>query len=178
MLFFLLVLWPIIFMAGSLHAVMVSNSIPSGATHVPTFYSPKTDAEMAVFRIIFPIFGAVFGGLHCLGWTFTFPTGAEQIIWKLGSITIAIIPLLYFLIAFFSTFNTGDGWSATWKLRPIKAVLRGFALVVAMFSIALASVYLFARMTLLIEALVLLRKQPKTVLLVVDWTKFVPHLKF
>ena len=177
-LLFLLVLSPIIFIAGSLYDVMASNSIPSGATHVPTFYSPRTSSEVVIFRIIFPIFGAVFGGLHCLGWAFTFPTKAEQKIWKLASITITIIPVLYFLTAYFSTLTTADGLSGTWKLRPFKKLLRGVAGIVAIFSVAVSWVYMLARITLLVEAVILLRKQPTTVFSVVDWTKFTPHIKF
>lgn len=158
---------------------MVSNSIPSGATHVPSFYSPRSDSELEIFRIIFPILGAVFGGLHCLGWTFIFPTRAEQIIWRLGSIAMTIIPLLYYLTALFSRFTSGNGGSATWtQLRVIKLLLRVVAVVFASISIALTPVYMLLRLTLLIEAIVLLRKQPASVFLVVDWTKFVPHLKF
>jgi hypothetical protein len=41
---------------------------------------------------------------------------------------------------------------------------------------ALSVVYLIARITLLVEAMVLLRKQPATAFLAVDWTKF--HNKF
>jgi hypothetical protein len=96
-LFFLLVMLPIISIALSLYGVMAAGSIHSGATHVPTFYSPEPDSEVVVFRIIFPILGALFGGIHCLGWTLKFPTEIEKTIWKFSSITITIIPVLYFL---------------------------------------------------------------------------------
>ena len=175
-LFFVLVCRPVIFVAGSLYGVMVSRPIPSGATHVPTFYSPKSGSDLEIFRIIFPIFGAVFGGLHCLGWTLKFPTRSEQFIWKVGSTTIAVLPLLYYLTAVFSKYTNAGGLSGTWRLPVIKTVLRAVAVVVAIISIALSVVYMLARIILLIEAVVLLRKQPTSVFLVVDWTKFVPHI--
>jgi hypothetical protein len=67
--------------------------------------------------------------------------------------------------------------SGIWKLRPINTVLQAVARLVAVTSVALSWVYLFARITLLIEAVVLLRKQPPTVFLAVDWTKLV-HFNF
>jgi hypothetical protein len=121
-LFFLLVMLPIISIALSLYGVMASHSIPTGATHVPTFYSPVLDSEVLIFRIIFPILGAVFGGLHCIGWTLTFPTEAEKKIWELGSMTITIIPVLYFLITFSSRLSAP--LPATWNLRPVRIVIR------------------------------------------------------
>lgn len=142
---------------------------------MPSFYSPKSDSELDIFRIIFPILGAVFGGLHCLGWNFIFPTRAEQTIWRLGSITITVIPLLYYLTALFSRFTSGNGGTATWtQLRVVKKLLQVVAATFASISIAFSPVYLIVRLILFIEAIVLLRKQPSSVFLVVDWTKFVP----
>lgn len=178
MLFFLLVPLPIMSIALSLYGVMASNTIPFDATHVPNFYSPEPDSEVVVFRIIFPLLGTVFGGIHCLGWILTFPTEAEKKIWKLGSITIAIIPVLYFLITYSSKLTTGPGNGTSWKLHPIvKIVLQVIGGIVAILSIALSWVYLAARLALIVEAIVLLRKQPPTAFLEVDWTRYVPHIK-
>jgi hypothetical protein len=175
-LFFLLVLLPIIFITRSLYGVMASHTIPSGATHVPTFYSPAHDSGVSIFQIIYPIFGAVFGGLHCIGWTLTFPTEAEKKIWELGSMTITVFPVLYWLVPLSRRLSAP--LPATWDLRPIRIVIRGIAGLVVITSIALCWVYLLARISLLIEALELLRKQPASAFLNVDWTFLPPHIKF
>ena len=177
-LFFLLVMLPIISIALSLYGVMAAGFIPSGATHVPTFYSPEPDSEVVVFRVIFPILGALFGGIHCLGWTLTFPTETEKKIWEISSLTITIIPVLYFLITFSSKLPTGDGLSGIWKSQTVKTVLRAIGGLVAIISVALSWVYLAARIILLVEAIELMRKQPPSAFLEVDWTRFVPHIKF
>jgi hypothetical protein len=39
-----------------------------------------------------------------------------------------------------------------------------------------ASVYVLARLVLLVEAFALLRRQPADVFQTVDWTKFLPHV--
>lgn len=170
--FFLLVLWPIIHFLGSVYAVMASNSIPPGAKHVPAFYSPRFNSEIEVFRAIFPIFGVVFGGLHCLGWTFVYPTEIEKRFWQLGSITITSIPGLYFLAAYLG------GLSGKKELGPMKAIPWVVGVLVAIFALPISGLYLPARIILLCDAVILLRKQPTTVFLQVDWTKSIPHLNF
>lgn len=35
-----------------------------------------------------------FGGIHCLGWNFAFPSRVEAMIWKIASITSAVIPIM------------------------------------------------------------------------------------
>jgi hypothetical protein len=36
--------------------------------------------------------GTIFGGIHCCGWTFPFPTFAEQLLWKIASAGTTIAP--------------------------------------------------------------------------------------
>lgn len=177
MLFFLLIPCPIIFIARSIYRVMASNSIPPGVTHVPAFYSPRTDSEVMIFRIVFPIFGIVFGGLHCLSWTFTFPTEIEQKIWKFGSTMVTIIPLLYFLVAALTSLgDSRPGLSRTLKSGPMNTVIQVVTGLVAFIAIAVSWVYLAARIALLLDAVILLRRPPPSVFLEVDWTKYVPHI--
>jgi hypothetical protein len=90
--------------------------------------------------------------------------------------TITIIPVLYFLITYSSKLTTGNGTS--WKSHPtVKIVFQIIGGIVAVLSIALSWVYLADRLALLVEAIGLLRNQPTTVFLEVDWTRFVPHIK-
>jgi len=159
-----------LFIARSLYTVMVTNTIASSATHVPAFYSPKSDSELAVFRIIFPIFGAVFGGLHCLGWSFMFPTQAEQKLWQVASLTITIIPVYYGL---FSLTNNPRSAKILGHTNLMKKAIVGL---LATLLAPLACVYVLARLALFVEALVLLRNQPSTAFLVVDWTKYLPNI--
>jgi hypothetical protein len=38
---------------------------------------------------------AVFGGIHCIAWSFDFPSHNEQLLWRISSITITGIPLAF-----------------------------------------------------------------------------------
>jgi hypothetical protein len=108
----------------------------------------------------------------------TFPSETENKIWKLGSMTITIIPVLYFIITYSSKLTMANGLQGTsWKSHPaVKIVLQVVGGVVAILSIALSWVYLAARIALLVEAVGSLRRQPTTVFLDVDWARFVPHI--
>lgn len=39
--------------------------------------------------------GAIFGGIHCLAWSFAFPTSYEVTLWKVASITTAALPIVF-----------------------------------------------------------------------------------
>ena len=122
-----------------------------------------------VFRIIFPIFGAVFGGLHCLGWSFVFPTQAEQKLWQIASLTITMIPVFY---GFFSLTNDPRNARGVHTNFMMKSIIGLLGILLA----ALSCVYVLARLVLLAEALVSLRNQPPTAFLSVDWTKYLPNV--
>ena len=34
-----------------------------------------------------------FGGIHCIAWSFAFPSSTEQLLWRISSIAITGIPL-------------------------------------------------------------------------------------
>ncbi|KAI9507951.1 hypothetical protein F5148DRAFT_42056 [Russula earlei] len=38
------------------------------------------------------------GGIHCIGWSFTFPSGIEQTFWRVALVSIFIIPILLWLL--------------------------------------------------------------------------------
>jgi hypothetical protein len=44
--------------------------------------------------VVFALFGVIFGGLHCVGWSFEFPTHTEQTLWRSTSLAITAIPLI------------------------------------------------------------------------------------
>jgi hypothetical protein len=187
-LFILLLLSPLVVLIGliglvfgALYDVMQTNAIASDATHVPAFYSPETNASLLSFFVIFPIFGLVFGGLHCLCWNFAYPSQAERAIWRAASLAITVpflasVLLIFSLTTIYLTIESlidvNDGIMG--KLTGIiMDTIRytGFVL-----GCLLAFIYVLARIILLVEALVLLRSQPADAFRDVDWTKILPHV--
>jgi len=87
----------------------VPPSFPADATHVPTFYVPDVPAVTFNFSIrpcklygsvwvsshlfLLLVFGTIFGGIHCAGWYFPFPTYAKQELWRVASVIVTISPI-------------------------------------------------------------------------------------
>jgi hypothetical protein len=166
---------------GALYDVMQTNAIASDATHVPAFYSPKTNAHFLSYLVIFPIFSLVFGGLHCLCWNFAYPSQAERTIWRVASLAITVpFPASVVLFVLFaiigsiigSLIDVNDGIMG--KVTGIITDIIVYTGVVL--GCLLAFVYVLARIILLVEALVLLRSQPADAFRDVDWTKILPHV--
>jgi len=112
--------------------------------------------------IVFAFFGVIFGGLHCIGWDFTYPTAFEQHLWRASSLAITVIP---FIVA------------------PIDYILENFDLDIKVIRLTLdlimtilLFVYVPARLSLIAQALALLRNQPQTAFIAVEWTKYIPHI--
>jgi hypothetical protein len=106
-----------------------------------------------------PIIAIGFGGVHCIGWNFHFPTEIEKILWRVSSAAVTTIPLV-----------TGIVWSISQSKK-----LDNKALLYPAFTLLV--VYVFARLSLLVQALVSLRFETNSsVYLVVDWSKYMPHI--
>ena len=48
------------------------------------------------------VVGIVFGGIHCAGWFFNFPSSDEAVLWRVSSTVVTgiafLLPLLYYFI--------------------------------------------------------------------------------
>ena len=45
------------------------------------------------------VVGLVFGGIHCIAWTFVFPSDIEQLLWRISALSVTCTPLLLFLLS-------------------------------------------------------------------------------
>jgi len=105
----------------------------------------------------------VFGGIHCIGWSFTFPSSIERILWRVASLSIIGVPILLFPAR-------GIG-------RAIDNFLNQFDdFYTRMILISLLLLYILGRLTLLVLPFLCLRSLPPTAFHVVRWTSFVPHV--
>jgi hypothetical protein len=130
------------------------------AIRVPTFYAPYKGHGFLRVRITAMIVAMLFGGIHCAGWNFPFPSHAELIIWRVSSLTIVIVPCTF--------------------VPPIVLVFMGkdatliqvYGLV-PFFGIA---AYVLARFALFVEALISLRHLPPGAYTEVKWTALLLHM--
>ena len=145
--------------------IVTSNTVEPGATHVPSFYAPETSSDKYSRMVVFAVFGVIFGGLHCIGWDFTYPTVFEKNLWRASSLAITAIPIIVAPIDFVLE---------NYKLNEeFKTVVR---LVLDLFMTILLFFYVPARLSLIAQAFALLRDQPSTAFIAVDWTKYIPHI--
>lgn len=106
--------------------------------------------------------GAVFGGIHCLGWNVLFQGRAEQILWRAASLTIVFVPVSIFLFCSCAIWLNGSndiGGATTFVT-----------------AIASCFMYIVARVTLIVLILMGFGSLPPGIYDTVAWTKFIPHL--
>lgn len=163
----ILILMPFIKISGifakAVAYVVGVDKILSPATHVPAFYCPSSSREYLLVFTIIPMFGAIFGGLHCLAWNFIFPSEVEMLVWRIASVAISFTPIFPLLFV---------------PLILIVMVLElesFFGLIFLMVGFLQLAFYVLARLTLLVEAIVLLRQQPASAFQAISWSTLIPH---
>ena len=132
----------------------------AGDMKSPTFYAEsETDEGAIAFVICMPVVGAVFGGIHCVGWFFNFPSSAEAMLWRVSSAVITVVAFLSPIIIYF--------------LAILSSVQKYFSVAVGAIIIL---VYVVSRLLLIVEAFISLRHLTLGMLALVKWTSFLPHI--
>jgi len=128
------------------------------------FGGPKERRGVFVFLITCLLFGAC----HLLGWNAYFPTLAEMVLWRTGSICCIALPLLFCSVPGVVYGGTGfDGGNMIQRLFTIFKVYAGFIMV---------CLYTLVRAFLFFEAFFSLRTVPAGVYRAVPWAQYMPHI--
>ncbi|KAF9065796.1 hypothetical protein BDP27DRAFT_1297995 [Rhodocollybia butyracea] len=126
-------------------------------TRVPTFYGGPPRhfyGKDSLYPMSLEMFlGAIFGAIHCVAWTFQFPTNVERILWQTTSLCMTLIPLVFMSVI----------------LVIILPICKWTNLVSFI-------AYIVARLTTFVLAFTLLRDLPLAALQEVQWTTFIPHV--
>jgi hypothetical protein len=133
----------------------------TGGMKVPTFYSSRSivdDKDVAAYVIMMSVVGTVFGGIHCIGWFFIFPSNNEAMLWRVSSAVLTGITFLFPLLAFLLAVL--PDWVGFYLPLPTIMLL----------------VYVVSRLLLLVEAFISLRHLTPGMLALVKWTSFIPHI--
>ena len=162
---FFTLLFLISFIFTAVFGIITSNTVIPNSLHVPSFYAPTTKSDKYSRMVVFAIFGVIFGGLHLIGWNFTYPSPFEQNLWRASSLAIAIIPLIVTPI---------DYLLENYKLD--KGFLKVVRFTLDLIMTILLFTYVPARLTLIGQAFALLRKQPQDAFVAIDWNQYIPHL--
>ena len=157
---------PGFFMAFRWASIVSVDDFNTGDMKVPTFYSTREDGRTDAFIIFMSIVGVVFGGIHCAGWFFNFPSSDEAMLWRVCSVVLTGIAFLLSLLIYLTDFlqENFDLYDNLWNYFFL-----------AFFTIILLA-YVASRLLLLVEAFISLRHLTLGMLALVKWTSFIPHI--
>jgi len=134
------------------------------ATFYPRLWSGEDEIEILALFLVAAIASA-FGGIHCIGWSFTFPSSTERMLWRVTSFSITSAPILV---------------TIAWRLFTLLSDRHWSVGIIDMFLLFLGGLQLFlyvlSRLVLLVLCFLCLRSLPPTAYYAVHWTSFIPHV--
>ena len=135
------------------------------APRVPTFWSGhSTYNQTNTAGVITLMVGIVFGAIHCIAWSFEFPSHTELVLWRISSVGIIATPV-YFLVGLWFALVYEDDlpiWVTEIVLLPIATFL--------------PLLYIVARAVTVVLAFMSMRALPPAAFETVHWTTFIPHI--
>ncbi|KAK0430523.1 hypothetical protein EV421DRAFT_1721499 [Armillaria borealis] len=148
-------------------------------------YSDMGDIWVCLVSIV--VVGSVFGAIHCAAWSFSFPSHAEKILWRFSSVAVLIGLLAPVCIGLSGIITRllakwmPDGPKLcvpqSWQEHPLwdtsKTVTDFKPLKFGALGLA---VYITARISLIILALIQLRSLPPLALNTIQWNTYIPHI--
>jgi len=129
---------------------------------VDTFYPAKWAASLIFPFFLMIVIMAGFGGIHCIGWSFTFPSSTERALWRVASLSITVVHVAFIAVVLLI------GKIDTFLFENCSAIT----------IILLLSLYLLSRLALLVLPFLCLRSLPPAAFHVVHWASFIPHVQF
>jgi hypothetical protein len=143
-------------------------------TSIPIFYSGDTERSDRFISYMTTLFiGIIFGGVHCIAWSFNFPSPLDHKLWRIASASMVIIPAFILITIGLSAicwaFRTkGRSWV---EYQP-GSVLGGLFIAFLPF---FGLVYVAARIITLYLALKTLISLPPSAYQTVPWTTLLLH---
>jgi hypothetical protein len=130
------------------------RTIP-GAQFVPAFYAGElTDEEKKYTGVAGLLIAIAFGAVHCIAWSYQFPSHLEQMLWRTSTVAIVCTPAAVFSVSMFLP-----------PPPPLMALL-----------LICCAVYVISRVVLLVLAFMSLRSLPSGAYQAVNWTAYLPHM--
>jgi hypothetical protein len=148
---------------------------------VPTFYSGKINKRQDLFPSMYvpSAVGIVFGAIHFIAWSYSFPSHTEQLLWRISSVAMVGVPV-WILVGTGSLilFVWLDGREDEPSILKIYSGLVNIVLFFLIFVVFILCrlLYVFARVTTFILAFKTLSSLPVAVFQTIPWTKWIPHI--
>ena len=115
-----------------------------------------------------------FGGIHAVAWHEHFPSRTESWLWRISALYIIWSGLVWLLINMVAKLSQrfNDYWDHVRLYQPPFVTSRLLIVVCSLCGL----LYTFARLYLVIEAFISIRKLPASAYQTPDWTQVIPHL--
>ncbi|TFK50285.1 hypothetical protein OE88DRAFT_1631605 [Heliocybe sulcata] len=164
---FFLVIKPVF----SLMDMMSGGEIHEQDKHVDPYYSGNSQDGTPVLLLIAIACSSAFGAIHCIGWSFAFPSHTEQILWRGCSLAITCLPLL-------TVFTVVIAAGLQLQLEAALPAWMGSILDALTVCVIVAEIFIYiaARITLLTIAFLALSSLPAAAYRTVSWTDYIPHI--
>ena len=132
---------------------------------VPRFWANSSKDGEDVVTADFTVLGVgvSFGAIHCIAWSFFFPTRVELLIWRISSAAVTAVPVYILLMLLFVTWLQNMDFDAT-------VVIVGLSILPA------GILYIIARAVTLVLAFTSLRDLPPGAFDTILWTTSIPHI--
>lgn len=139
------------------------EELPRGCDKVPALWAGRLRPRARGIAALFALFMAIsFGAIHCIAWNLSFPTPIERMLWRVASIIVMAVPMVFFLHVL---------WFLSIK-PPAWYEVVTFRLIIPLCSVA----YTVARILLMVLPFTSLRALPTSAYRDVSWEKFIPHI--
>lgn len=138
---------------------------------IVTLKDPRSAARLLCFLTL--VLGMAVGVIHCAGWSLVFPSIVEGRMWRVASVMMLAIPTLWSLV--FSVFFLI--WPLSWNSHDKKYYAsQRVNYYVEAFTFITGTIYYYARLFIMLEVFLALRKLPISATYTVQWTTFIPHV--
>jgi hypothetical protein len=135
---------------------------------VPTFYSPYNgdDPKDYIPLTLAMCVATVFGAIHCIPWSFHFATLQERWVWRISAILVSGMPIFVVALVFLPLPDKENKptWMKVWTIF-VNSIFTG-----------MNSLYIIARIVLLVLPFVALRALSPGAYGQVNWVSLLPHI--
>ena len=164
---YVFVVFPLTRFFGAFNDMLNCDTLGDKTLRVPTFYSSpdEDDGNAVVLGLCVAI---VFGGIHCIAWSFHFATLPERWVWRISAILVAGFPIA--IIPF-------SGLLTIFDKKEVKTTGMELYEDIISFILGLMScLYIIARIALLVLPFMELRALLPGAYVQLDWISFLPHI--